>query len=464
MGTTSTMDIDQLPHAPGRLPILGDVTSVNRATPTQHEAELSRTLGPIFQRRVLNDVLVVVSGAQLATQCCDEDNWARALVGPGAALRRVAPAGMFTAKSSDPLWGQARRIMNPKFTAASMRLYHESMQTVADDLIADWTDRETIDAHDAMTRATLEVIGRAGFSRRLGLLGSSGSSSGPDAAEFVAALGSVLRWASESTNELPIIGAIRNKLREGAVTRDTAVLRAYVAQLLAERRTSAVEHDDLLAAMLNSPDPSPPGEYLPDDNVVDQIVTFLIAGHETTAALLESALYYLSVDPELQHKLRAEIAERGSLDYAAVAGLRGLRQFINEVLRLHPPVPGFFRVARTDQNLGGYRIPAGRAVFVLSLAAHRDVDAWGSRSDEFDPARFADRRGEAGDRFFKPWGTGPRSCIGMAFAQHETTLLLARVLDSFDLSTSTDALRMVERGTLRPAAFTIIAHHRPDRV
>lgn len=459
MGTRSTMEIDQLPHAPGRLPFLGDVTSVDRSKPTQHELALSQSLGPIFQRRVLNDVLVVVSGSRLAAQCCDEENWARALVGPGAALRRLAERGLFTARTSDPLWGQARRIMTPAFTAASMRVYHEAMQTVADDLVTDWADRGSVDAHEAMTHATLEVIGRAGFSRRLGLLGPS--TSGPDATEFVDSLGSILRWASESTNELPIIGAIRNRLRDGAVDRDTAVLRGYVAEVLAERRAGEIaNHDDLLAAMLDSPDPET-GEFLPDDNIVDQVLTFLVAGHETTAALLETALYYLARDPQLQKTLRQEVAERGPLDYAAVAGLRGIRQLINECLRLHPPVPGFFRLARTDQDLGGFRIPAGRAVFVLSLAAQRDPDAWGAAADEFDATRFADRRGEAAaDRFFKPWGTGPRVCIGVAFAQHEATLLLARILDSFDLSTSTETLEMVERGTLRPAAFTVTAHHR----
>ncbi|MFF2088617.1 cytochrome P450 [Nocardia sp. NPDC058176] len=454
----ATRSIDELPHAPGRIPFLGDVTSVDRKTPTQHELELSRTLGPIFGRKILGETLVVVSGARLAMQCSDENNWARALVGPGAALRRLAPSGLFTARTSDPLWAQARRIMDPAFTAASMRIYHASMQTVADDLITDWTKRSTVDVHDAMTRATLEVIGRAGFSRHLGLLGPE-TGGEPDATAFVAALGSILRWASESTNELPLLGAVRNRLRDGQAARDIKVLRGYVDQMLAERRAAGTDHDDLLAAMLHSPDPET-GEFLPDHNVVDQVLTFLAAGHETTAALLESTLFYLARDHELQHALRQEVTAAGSLDYRAVAGLRGLRQLLNEVLRLHPPVPGYFRLARTDQDLGGFKIPAGRAVFVLSLAAQRDPQVWGERAEQFDPTRFADRRGEAAERFFKPWGTGPRSCIGMSFAQHESLLLLARILNCFDLSTSANELSMVERGTLRPAGYTLTATYR----
>ncbi|UGT58908.1 cytochrome P450 [Nocardia asteroides] len=459
MGTRSTMEIDQLPHAPGRIPILGDVTSVDRSTPTQHELELSKSLGPIFQRKILGDILVVVAGAELATECSDETHWARALVGPGAALRRLAPAGLFTARSSDPLWAQARRILTPSFTQASMRLYHKSMQSVADDLVADWAGRDSVDVHNAMTAATLEVIGRAGFSRRLGLLGAADVDV-PDATAFVTALGSILRWASESTNELPLIGTVRNRLREPAVARDTEVLRSYVDAVIADRRASTAEHDDLLAAMLGTVDPDS-GERLPDDNIIDQVLTFLVAGHETTAALLESALYYIARDPQLQKTLREEITAAAPLDYSAVAGLRIMRQLINETLRLHPPVPGFFRVARQDQDLGGYRIPAGRAVFVLALAAQRDPDAWGEDAAQFNPSRFgAAQRGAGTGRFFRPWGVGPRSCIGMAFAQHETALLLARILDCFDLTTSTEGLRMVERGTLRPAPYTLTAHNR----
>ena len=455
----TTLEIDELPHAPGRIPILGDVTSLDRSTPTQRELELSARLGPIFQRKILRDVLVVVAGAELATQCADEKRWARALAGPGAALRRISPTGLFTARSSDPLWAQARRILTPSFTQASMRIYHESMQTVADDLVADWTDRSTVDVHNAMTHATFEVIGRAGFSRRIGLLGHT-PTDGPDAATFVEALDSILRWAGQSTNELPLIGIVRNQLRESTLTRATANLRGYVDAVIAERRTGTADYDDLLGAMLHVTDPET-GERLPDHNIVDQVLTFLVAGHETTSSLLESALYYIARDSELQKALRAEVAEAGTLDCYAVAGLRGLRHLINETLRLHPPSPGFFRVAREEQNLGGYRIPAGRAVFILALAAQRDPRVWGADAAEFDPTRFAGRGAGTG-RFYRPWGVGPRSCIGMAFAQHEATLLLARILDGFDLYPTTDTpkLQMVERGTLRPAPYTLTTHRR----
>ncbi|QIS08777.1 cytochrome P450 [Nocardia arthritidis] len=461
MGSRSPIAIEELPHAPGRLPLLGDLTSVDRKRPTQHELHLAHDLGlgPIFQRKIFRSRLVIVSGARLAAQCLDEAHWARALVGPGASLRRVTAHGLFTARSSDPLWGRARRILGPGFSQAAMRAYHHAMQTVADDLIIEWTaERGPIDTHSAMTRATLEVIGRAGFSRDLGLFKSGPGSS--ESRMFVNALAATLQWASEATNDLPVIGGVRNRLRESNVRRDIQTLHRYVDAMIAERKARPTDDDDLLNLMLTTADPDT-GEQLPAENIRDQVLTFLVAGHETTAALLEVALHYLATDSHLQAELREEIQRRSGTDYEAVAGMRLIRQVINECLRLWPPVPGFFRLARTDQDLGGYRIPAGRAVFVLALAAQRDTEVWGPKAVEFDPHRFdPPRLREYPDRFLQPWGTGPRACIGRAFATHEATLLLARILDEFVLSSADGPMVMQERGTLRPKPFQLSAIRR----
>ncbi|MEU7140442.1 cytochrome P450 [Nocardia sp. NPDC046473] len=455
---SSTLPIDRLPHAPGRLPLLGDVSSVDRVRPTQHETRLAAELGPIFQRKILGARLVVVAGARLAAQCCDESNWGRALVGPTANLRMLAPDGLFSARSSDPLWGQAHRILTPGFTQQAMRAYHDAMSSVADDLLAEWsTAGGSVDAHSAMARATVEVIGRAGFGQDLGLFHPTPDST--DAQRFVRELDFVLRWAGEATNDLPIVGNLRALWRTPGVKRRHAAMCDYVDRIVAERRAHPKDTGDLLNLMLTTVDPDT-GQALPLDNVRNQVITFLVAGHLTTAALLQIALHYLASDAALQHKLADEIRARGH-DYDGVAGMRLTRQMLNEVLRMWPIAPGFFRVARTDQNVGGYEIPAGRAVFVLSLAAQRDTDVWGPTASSFDPDRFdpaALRRYP--DRFFKPWGAGPRSCIGRVFAIHEATVLLARILDAFVLSTS-DELRIRERAALSPEPVTLHLTPRP---
>ena len=448
-------DLSRLPHAPGRLPLLGDVTSVDRHRPTQHEMTLSRDLGPIFQRKLLNDRLVIVAGSALANECTNEDSWARALLGPGLSLRKVADDGLFTARTSDPAWGRARRVLTPAFTQDAMRVHHQAMLSVADDLRDSWTNSETdvVDVTTAMTHTTLEVIARAGFSMGLGLFGDQ-SGSVDNAQAFLDALGRTLVWASESTNDLPLIGHVREAFRQRQLRRDIATVQSTVDQII-EMRTYAgqVKSTDLLDLMLSTADPET-GELLDHNNVRNQILTFLVAGHETTASLLETTLFYVAQDAGLQGRLRTEAATLKAADYAytAVAGLRDIRATLNEVLRLWPPLPGLFRVSRRDQTLGGYHIPAGRAVFVLALAAQRDPTVWGDSADDFDPFRAKPTR----NAFFRPWGIGPRSCIGRAFAFHEATLLIAHILNNFELSAPAPAqLNIRERGALRPEAFQV---------
>ena len=262
--------LSELPHPAGRIPVLGDVTSVDRHKPTQHETELTRELGPIFQRLLLGERLIVVGGAKLANQTLDERSWGRALVGPLAKLREVAGAGLFTAKTKDPLWGQARRILTPGFSQTAMRTYHDAMASVAADLSAQWEKEPTVDVHQDMTAATLEVIGRAGFSQRMGLLGDTCQAvTGTE--EFLEALGRALTWASESTNDLPIIGPIREMLSAPGRHRDVATARRYVETIIEDtQRAGDIDTTDLLGLMLSTPDPET-GASLPLDNVRDQV-------------------------------------------------------------------------------------------------------------------------------------------------------------------------------------------------
>ncbi|MCK0439943.1 cytochrome P450 [Gordonia alkaliphila] len=447
----------RLPHPGPRVPLLGDVFGVDRNNPTQHEMTLAERLGPIFERKLLDVRLVLVAGGELAGQCNDEDNWARALAGPTLKFRGITGSGLFTAKTSDPLWGQARRVLEPGFAQSALRTYHAAMQSVADDLIEYWSGREVVDVHTAMTNATLEVIARAGFSRNLGLFTQEGAD--PQAQTLLVALDQVLTWASESTNDLPVVGQVRGLFQERAFQANLERTRAFIDGIVADRVSGKEPaSDDLLGLMLDTVDPDT-GEKLPHQNVRDQVLTFLVAGHETTAALLEVTLWYLAARPGLAQQVTDEARTRG-FDYSGVAGMRTTRNILNESLRLWPPVPGIFRVSRKDQQLGGYDIPAGYAVFVLTLAAQRDPEVWGPTAAAFDPERWeAKALREYPDRYFTPFGTGPRSCIGRAFAMQESALLVSRICDAFELSLAEPAAgsdpEMTERGTLRPVPFSV---------
>lgn len=443
--------------------MLGDIFGADRRRPTQHEMTLADRLGPIFERKLLNAHLVLVAGGELAHVCNDEDLWARALAGPTLKFRGIVGSGLFTAKTSDPLWGRARRILDPGFAQSALKTYHEAMQSVAEDLISSWQGQDVVDIHEAMTNATLEVIARAGFSRNLGLFTAAGADD--DARTLLTALDQVLSWASESSNDLPIIGQVRGLISEHRFQSNLQRTRDFIDQIVADRVSGAEPaRDDLLGLMLDSVDPDT-GEKLPHDNVRDQVLTFLVAGHETTAALLEVTLWYLARRPELATAVAGEADARG-FNYTGVAGMRETRNILNESLRLWPPVPGIFRVSRRDQQLGGYDIPAGHSVFILTLAAQRDPRVWGADAAQFEPGRWEPKRLRAHpDRYFVPFGTGPRSCIGRAFAMQESALLVSKICHEFTLEHPGqvgDDPVVRERGTLRPEPFTvkITARHR----
>ncbi len=238
MATSTALPLNRLPHPPRRLPILGDVASVDRHRTTQNELLLAqRGLGPIFERKVLRNRVIIVSGARLAAECCDETSWARCLAGPVKMLRDIVPEGLFTARTSNPLWGQAHRILTPGFSQTAMRIYHEAMTSVADDLVAQWSGAAggRVEVHEAMTAATLEVIGRAGFSRRLGLLGA-GDVDGGDSRRFAEAFAEILSWFSGQANDLPVIGTVRTLARARRIRAQIGAIRGYVDTVVSDRK------------------------------------------------------------------------------------------------------------------------------------------------------------------------------------------------------------------------------------
>lgn len=198
---------------------------------------------------------------------------------------------------------------------------------------------------------------------------------------------------------------------------------------------------------------------LPRDNIVDQAITFLAAGTDTTAGLLSFALYFLARDAQLLHAIQDDVdqtIEGDRIPFEDVPRLRSIRRVLDETLRLWPVAPGYFRIAKADQTLAGYSISRGDVAFVLTLGVHRDQTTWGSDADEFDPQRFAPGSKKHPDRVYKPFGTGPRSCIGRQFALHEATLALAAIVRNFDpcfAQQEGDAapeLRVDEMLTLKP--------------
>jgi cytochrome P450 len=207
------------------------------------------------------------------------------------------------------------------------------------------------------------------------------------------------------------------------------------------RRAAPDGHDDLLATLLAARDDEGAGtgagdaSALSDVQVRDELMTIFFAGHETTAAALTWAGWFLASQPlaaaRARHEVDTVLGGR-TPGFADVARLPYLGKFIKETMRLYPPAPGvFMRRATQDVQIGQYLVPRGALVSVCSLVPHYDA-RWFADPERFDPERF---EGEAGKQIprgaYFPFGTGPRVCIGSSFATMEMTLVLAMLLQRF---------------------------------
>ncbi|MFH5926728.1 cytochrome P450 [Roseomonas xinghualingensis] len=240
--------------------------------------------------------------------------------------------------------------------------------------------------------------------------------------------------------------------RRAARARD--YLRDELLRLVSERRRLGSEREDLIALLIAARDPET-GQAMDDRDIADNLLTFITAGHETTALALTWAFYLLAKHPAEEERLLEEIAgvTGGSpLEAAHVAALPRTRQAIQEVLRLYPPAPIVARMALREVELNGTRIRPGSAVFVPVYATHRLPGLW-QDPERFDPDRFAPEAVKARHRYaWLPFGAGPRICIGLGFAMDEAVAILATLLPAARLRSEPGldpGLQM--RITLRPA-------------
>jgi cytochrome P450 len=336
-----------------------------------------------------------------------------------SALGRVTGPGLLA--STEPSWIEHRRLAAPAFHHQRLAAVSDQVRAVADEAVSGIPGRpgvgSEVDVAALMHRVGLDAVGRALFSADLSahaheLLGASS-----EAADIVVRLGrSILptaRWTPTRTNL---------RLRAARRRLDTAT-----TQLIAERREAGLgprgaEHgDDLLGLLLDSD--------LTDHEVRDELVTMVIAGHETVAASLTWTLMLLAEHQPAQERLRDELAGLTApvslLDHRD--RLPWTRAVIDEALRLYPPAWVVSRRAEQDDVVGGVPVPAGTLAIISPWLVHRRAEVWPDPS-AFRPERFLDPA--AGRHAYLPFGQGPRLCIGREFALGEMVVVLARLLTS----------------------------------
>lgn len=435
-----------IPHPPGRDPELLDAPNSDFVKPMQKLFSWSQELGPIFETQAPGFGMVVASGSEVCKDLFDDSRFEKFAGFGMEAFRPITGDGLFTARNDEENWGLAHRVLMPAFSKEALARYHEPMRESVEKFIAYWHEqRQPVDVGSEATKLSLDIIGRAGFGYDFGTMGPEAGRHPYVDAMVEALMFSVLPPDLQEQRRADFEGWVR-------------LLNKTVDAVIEERKANPHrEQRDLLDAMLTNVDPET-GRTLPEENVRYQITTFMVAGYGTTASLISFALMYLYTHPEVLAEVRqeaAEVLEGQHPTFAEVPKLRALRRVMDETLRLWPPTPAFLRVAKEDTTVGGvHQVAKGGWAAVLTRALHHD-EAWGPDRHEFRPSRFLPDEVKARPaHIYKPFGTGPRMCIGRQFAIHSATLALSALTTEFDLQLSEEPLSVAEGGFFIPDNLT----------
>ncbi|MBI3784399.1 MAG: cytochrome P450 [Deltaproteobacteria bacterium] len=366
----------------------------------------------------------------------------------GNLIGRVKPLigeGLFT--SEGDFWRRQRRLAQPAFHRQRIESFASIMCRAGERMLDGWEETAAttrpFDLMEEMSRVTLSIVGMALFG--IDLIGA--------AAGVGHAMLTALQFMSEEAFSLfpsvLLIPAPRN-LR---FLRARRQLDRVVLGIIEGRRRDAAGANDLLSMMMEARD-ADSGEGMSNRQLRDEVMTFILAGHETTAVTLAWACLLLDQHPDAARRLRAEITSVLAGRQPTLADLPHLqltRRVVDETLRLYPPVPVISREAFAADEIGGYVIPAKTGVMLTPYVTHRHPALW-EDPERFDPDRFTPERSAVRPRFaYFPFGGGPRLCIGNEFALMEAQILLAMIVQRYYVeSVPEHAVTHEIRVTLRP--------------
>lgn len=410
MGTPPESGDEELPPGPDGLPVLGNT----------HQY-IKQPMGFFDELATYGDVVHCEFPRIDAVAVFHPDYIGDVLLGQGTYERwnfdelkelldyEIAPQGLTFTRGDE--WKQQRHFLQPMFGLDRLEGFSSAMVDATERLVDEWDDGEEIVVNEEFSRLTLSILTNSLFDFDLGERRERIT----DAADELQAMAD-MSGAGAVKMLLPSwVPTHRNRRYKRAMD----AFDATVDTLIEERRANPGQYDDLLTMMLEKEDDH---EYsMSDEEIHDHLITFLIAGHETTAMALTFTWLLLATNPVERDRLETEVTTvlDGPPTADDLSDLSVTEQVAKEAMRLYPPAGMLFREATEDTALGGYHIPEGTKVLLPQFTVHGD-DRWFDAPDQFRPERFtAERSDERPDFAYFPFGGGPHQCIGMHFAMME---------------------------------------------
>lgn len=416
------------PPGPAGLPLLGSLLEARR-DPLHFVLRMARTYGDIAYFSMgtqtgyhLNHPDYIQRVLQSNHRNYNKENYNFELLKAGLG------EGLIT--SSGEQWLQQRRLMQPAFHRQRIARFGSVVVEATQDMLEEWQSStkhgQLLNVTDEMIRLTLRIVGQS-------LFGTDLRANADTIGATFACLNEDFAYRFRTVFVPPFWVPTPRNL---AFKRNRSKLDRVVYEIIARRQQRGGPDDDLLGMLLEAKDERT-GEGMTARQIRDQVMTLMLAGHETTAALLTWTWYLLSTHPAIARNLTDELDEVLDGCPPTVDDLPALEyteMVLQESMRLYPPVWFFNRTAIEDDEIGGYLVPAGSIVTLSPYTMHRHPAFW-QNPEGFDPERFAPKRVEKRHRYaYIPFGGGPRYCIGNGFAMMEAKFVLAMVAQRYRLA------------------------------
>ncbi len=435
------------PPGPRGLEVAGFFGGGSFAKTLAYFEQVARRYGPIASFSAFGRRLHLVTGPELVHEVLVLGQHRYARANGAAILRDLLGESMLMV--DEPRHRERRRLLQPAFHARRIAGYGSAMLEETQRAMVGWQDGDCIDMSAAMTKLALTIVGRALFGADV-----RGSSDALDASlgqamRVVSWLGPILEtlppWANRLRLSLPLPA-------NAHLARARREMATIIERLVALRNAQNGAGDDLLSMLLAARDVD--DKPLDAQSVADELVTLMLAGHETTANTLAWAWYLLARHPHIEARLVEEVVAAAGERPIAIADLPRLpfaAQIFREVLRLYPPASAFGRRALDAGVLGGFAVGSGDGILLSPYVSHRNPAVFPDPAT-FDPDRWSPDAATPPRCAYFPFGGGSRLCIGEAFARIEGTLVLAAITQRFALQTvNADPIPIAAHATLRPA-------------
>ncbi|KAF9882279.1 bifunctional p-450: NADPH-p450 reductase [Colletotrichum karsti] len=436
------------------MPIIGNLKDLDSDDFTGSMVTLAKKLGPIYKLTVAGESFIVLSSWEMINEICDDKRFKKSI------------DGELQSKGEEEVnWGVARRVLMSAFGPISIRNMFDEMHEISSQLALKWArhgQSQKLDIGEDFTRLALDTVALCSMGFRFNSYYSE------ELHPMIRAMYETLVTASNKTTRF--LPSVFYRSEDKKFAANVKLLRSTAQQVLDARKTekedAAGGRNDLLTAMMRGVDQKT-GRSMTNESIIDNLITFLVAGHETTASTLQFVIHNLLAHPEAYRKAQEEldtVVGNNALKLDHISKLKYLNAVIRETLRLSSPIPMFARQALKDEVVGKhYAVKANEVLVCLLSKSHRDSHVFGPTAEDFRPERMLDeeftRTQEEFPHSWSPFGTGMRGCIGRPFAWQEMMITCATLLLNFNfmMDDPSYTLKTKESLTIRPKDFYVRA-------